>query len=97
MSTGGAPSLFREYKPTVPEALPLVRALYARSCVGCCLHIVLDDGNTETHCVDFCIDWAMREGHQECAALARMLRSMSRTQRERLYREKENWGPSEYG
>lgn len=31
-------------RPTVPDVLPLVRAIYERHCAGCCLHIVTDDG-----------------------------------------------------
>lgn len=71
-------------KPTLPEVLPLVEALYARNSVGCCLHIVLDDGNVEGGSVEFCIDQAMERGHKECEELARMLTLMSKTQRRKL-------------
>ena len=74
----------REYKPTVPEALPFVRTLYESHGAGCCLHIVLDDGNIEDSSVEFCIRYAEEQGHGSCAALARMLRSMSKTQRQKL-------------
>lgn len=48
---------FSPAKPTVPEVLPAVRALYARKggSVGCCLHIVLDDPNYDDDCVRFCL------------------------------------------
>lgn len=71
-------------KPTIPQVLPLVRALYARHCAGCCLHILLDDGNVEDAHADFCIDYAMGEGHAECLRLAQLLRAMSKTQRRKL-------------
>ena len=71
-------------KPTVPEVMPLVRRLYERNPVGCCLHIVLDDGNVEDHSVEFCIDQAHDRGHEECLELAKILFRMSRTQRRKL-------------
>lgn len=73
-------------KPTIPDVLPLVQELYRRSCVGCCLHIVLDDGNLEDSSVKFCLGYAIEQGHQECMYLATMLLAMSRTQRSKLYR-----------
>jgi hypothetical protein len=70
--------------PNVPEVLPLVKALYKKNPVGCCLHIVLDDGNIHNDDVDFCIDWAIKQDHPECLKLAYLLRNMSRTQRNKL-------------
>jgi hypothetical protein len=79
-------SVVREYKPTVPEALPFVRAVYSQTNggAGCCLHIVLDDNNVDDHFVESCIKWADERGHELCAKTARMLRSMSKTQRWKL-------------
>lgn len=73
-------------KPTVPEVLPSVRALYASpgGGAGCCLHIVLDDTNVDDDCVDYCIYYATENGHEQCLALARVLRRMSKTQRLKL-------------
>jgi hypothetical protein len=71
-------------KPTVPEVLPLVRALYGRSSVGCCLHIALDDGNVEDGSVKYCVTTAVERGHKECEELARKLLLMSKTQRRKL-------------
>jgi hypothetical protein len=68
----------------VPEASPLVKALYARNSAGCCLHIVLDDGNVRDSDVDCCIESARKKGHADCETLALLLRKMSRTQRGRL-------------
>lgn len=73
-------------KPTIPEVFPAVRALYARNLVGCCLHVVLDDGNVEDASVEHCIEWAQKQGHPECEALARTLLRMSKTQRLKLGR-----------
>lgn len=75
-------------KPTVPEVLPLVKALYERSCVGCCLHILLDDGNVKDHHAQFCLEWARKEGHADCIELAEKIVQMTQTQRLKLYRGK---------
>lgn len=71
-------------KPTVLDAGPLVKAIYQRSCVGCCLHIVLDDDNVRDDDVQFCINYAHDQHHADCEQLARMLLLMSRTQRLKL-------------
>lgn len=73
-------------KPTVPEVLPLVRELYNSpgGRAGCCLHIVLDDGNIDDDDVDFCIRWAIDQQHERCERLARILRLCSKTQRRKL-------------
>ena len=73
-------------KPTRLELAPLVKALYERNSVGCCLHIVLDEGNVEDSDVAFCLSWARTEGHEACIQLAEKLLLMSRTQRLRLSR-----------
>ncbi len=73
---------------TVLEVMPDVRALYDKSAVGCCLHIVLDDGNVADSHVQFCVEYAIEKGHKDCEALARKLLSMTRTQRLKLGRER---------
>ncbi len=73
-------------RPTVPEALPLVRQIYARHCAGCCLHIVTDDGNVEQHHADFCVEWAKKEQHPDCLVAAEMLALMTETQRRKIYK-----------
>lgn len=67
------------------EALRSVQALYARHAAGCCLHVVLDDGNCSDASVGFCIGQAELQGHADCLALAHTLRSMSQEQRWALY------------
>ena len=75
-------------RPTVPEVLPMVRSLYERHLAGCCLHIVLDDGNVEDSSVSYCLEFSRTEGHTECEELALKLLAMSRTQRLKLGRLK---------
>lgn len=70
-------------KPTVPEVLPLVHKLFERG-VGCCLHIVLDEGNVEDSHVEFCNQTAIASGHEQCIFIAGLLKKMSRTQRRKL-------------
>lgn len=70
-------------KPTVPEVLPIVQALYQRHAGGCCWHVVLDDGNTERCTVMWVVkDWLPKEwcGNPECGQLAELLPRMSVTQ-----------------
>ena len=69
---------------TANDLLPAVRAIYARHLAGCCLHIVLDDGNLEDSSVDVCIAHSIREGHAECETLARNIRSLTGSQRRLL-------------
>lgn len=80
-------------KPAIPEVAPLIRRLYARpdGAVGCCLHIVLDDGNVRDDDVAYCWGRARDEGHADCYIVATLLRRMSRTQRRKLAGM--NWYP----
>jgi hypothetical protein len=72
-------------KPTVPEILPLVRALYQRHGAGCCWHCVLDDMNLDRYFVESAAKRAEAEGHPDCVALIKPLLAMSRTQLKKLY------------
>ena len=54
----------REYKPSILDVSHAVREMYVRSIVGCCLHVVLDDGNIEDSSVEFCIGFAQESGHE---------------------------------
>lgn len=75
-------------KPTVPEIMPLVNKLYERHSAGCCLHIVLDDGNIKLSDVEFCMGYAKAKEHKECFELAALLSKCSITQRRHIYRNK---------
>lgn len=69
---------------TVPELVQEANALYRRSATGCCLHIVLDDGNANDKDVEFCIDQAEAMRHPDCLALAKKIILLSKTQRREL-------------
>jgi hypothetical protein len=73
-------------RPTVPEVIPLVRALYRsrEGGAGCCLHVVLDDNNIDDAAINFCIQYARDQQHPRCLELALLLRQMTRTQRDKL-------------
>ena len=74
-------------KPTVPEVLPIVQALYRRHSAGCCWHIVLDDGNVGNDSVAWCVNYIETEStcrQPECRQLCDLLPKMSRTQRIKL-------------
>lgn len=73
-------------KPNVPQVKPLVRSYYAidGNGVGGSLHIVLDDHNTDDSSVEWCIEYAAKNGDPCGEALGRVLLRMSKTQREKL-------------
>lgn len=71
---------------TVPEVLPLAKAVYARDSAGCCAHVVLDDGNSRTVFVEGCLSDAIARGHADCVALCRALLCCSQTQRRKIAR-----------
>ncbi len=48
------------------------------------MHIVLDDGNYEDHCVEFCIKVAKENGDLEGLELAEILLKKSWTQRKKI-------------
>lgn len=68
-------------RPTVPEVLPLVRAVYARHVVGCCLHILTDDFNVSDADATSCVERARSLQHEDCLHAAEALQRMTRTQR----------------
>lgn len=74
-------------RPTVPDVLPLVRAVYARHAAGCCLHILTDDGNVDDAHADFCLAAARERGHADCLSAALMLVAMTKTQRAKVYHD----------
>lgn len=73
-------------RPTLPEVLPLLKALYEKHAAGCCLHIVLDDCNLKNQDVIFCRSAAIEAGHLDCLHLAEKLLLMTISQRARLAR-----------
>lgn len=73
-------------KPSIPSVLGRFRAYHEKHLVWGALHIVLDDGNIGDDSVQFCLDFAVESGDTDGAALARILLSMSKTQRKKLGR-----------
>ena len=66
----------------VEKAKQLVHELYQyHGSVGCCLHIVTDDGNIEDNHVDFCVKYAIDKKHKFCQDLAELFKSMSKHER----------------
>lgn len=49
---------------------------------GCCLHIVLDDGNLEDTHVEFCVGYAEEQGHRECVHLASLMLDLEEVDRQ---------------
>lgn len=71
-------------RPTVPDVMPIVASVYARSASGCCLHILTDDGNVKDADASFCVTTANERDHADCYIAAVMLHAMTRTQRRRV-------------
>ena len=73
-------------RPSVQEALSLLRELYASpgGGVGCCLHVVVQNGNVEDAFVEACAQQAAERNHPRCVELAAVLARMTKTQREKL-------------
>lgn len=73
---------------TVPDVIDDFRAYVAKpeNSVGGSLHIVLDDLNCDDADVEWCERFALEQGDEEGARLARVLRSMSYTQRMKIAR-----------
>jgi hypothetical protein len=67
-----------------PRIKRRVTQLFNRSGAGCCLHIVVEDGNLRDDHVDFCIKEATDHRHSECEALARDIRALTEEQRKEV-------------
>ncbi len=68
------------------EAVRPAWEYYKENAAGGSLHIVLDDGNLEDYSVDFCIKYAEEHADPAGVELARRIRTMSVTQRAKLYK-----------
>lgn len=72
-------------RPSItPDLVDRFAAYYRANPVWGSLHVVLEDGNLQHCSVDYCVEQAVEEGDVEGAALGRILRSMSRSQRARI-------------
>lgn len=74
------------------DAIPLKRELYELHGAGGLAHIVINDGNLDTHFIERCLElcrtdafctWEVRRASQE---LLSVMLTMSLTQRRKLYR-----------
>jgi hypothetical protein len=82
-----------EMKPTIPYVAPFVCEYYKENGAGGSLHIVLDDGNVEDSSVQFCIDYAKKNGDEVGVKLGEILLTMSKTQRDKLSRMRKDFRP----
>ncbi len=71
-------------RPTVPDVMPLVQAVYARHAAGCCLHVMIDDGNVADVFATGALVEAYARGHADCIAAAEILAQMTTTQRRKV-------------
>ena len=77
----------RKDQPSVREVTALAGEFYGHdgNGAGGSLHIVLDDGNVEDHSVQFCREYAGKEGDALGAAMADLLMRLSPAMRYRVY------------
>lgn len=73
-------------KPTLDFARKIIDAFYQMegNICGGSLHIVTDDGNVETHHVEFCLNYARERGDQDGIFLAQLLLQFTQAERETL-------------
>lgn len=73
--------------PDVQKAIDLARIVYTSSNggAGCCLHIMLDDGNLRDSDGHFCYGYAAAKGHDHCVEAALQMLQLSSTQRKAVY------------
>ncbi len=72
---------------TVDEVTRLSKAYYAIAGNGSggCLHIVLDDGNVDAPCVEFCRQYAEKQGDDRGVALCDALLELKDRERHSVY------------
>lgn len=70
------------------QVLPIAKAYYSMpdNGAGGNLHIVLDDGNLKNSSIEACLKQCIEENDAEGEVLAKILLSMSMTQRKKLYK-----------
>ena len=75
-------------KPTVTKEMKdRFKSYHDKNGAWGSLHIVLDDHNLATHHVEFCVEWAQKEGDREGEALAKILLQLTQTQRGKIAKE----------
>ena len=75
-------------KPSIPDVIERFRAYHKlpQNCVWGSLHVILDDGNFSDGSVRYCLQHATEKRDTEGIELAKILLSMSFTQRKKLAR-----------
>lgn len=86
MARGPRPPDKPATRPTVPEVVPLIRAVYKRpdGGAGCCLHVEIDDGNIGDVFMPGMLAAARAAGHPECIAAAEAFAQLTTSQRRRV-------------
>lgn len=84
-------SLVPDYPPnrlSAREIAEMIRDIYdgPDGGAGCCLHILTDDGNYGRANAEFCLNYALEAGHDECAAVALALVRATPTQQRKAVR-----------
>lgn len=64
-------------RPTAAEVAPLILDVWAQGRGGCCCHVIVDDGNSNS--AEFCLDYCDPK-HLRCLALALHFCAMTPTQ-----------------
>jgi hypothetical protein len=84
MSGGGKNPDYPPDRPRVPEAIELVRQVYALPTggVGCCLHVLVDDQNIGE--AVWTMEYAKEREHEVCYRAAEALSRMSPSQVRRV-------------
>ena len=78
---------------TVSQVVELVKNYYKTNQSGGSLHIVLDDGNTETNHVVWCLLCAHDEGDKEGEDLPNVLLELSKEERDSVYEKYDEYNP----
>lgn len=73
-------------RTSIPEVIDRFKEYHACNSAWGSLHVVMDDGNYSDSTVQFCYDYAIQSGDPEGAELAKILLTMSKTQRAKISR-----------
>jgi len=58
-----------------------IHSIYDRDCVGCCLHLVLDDGCVRDETLDWLRPYVAKHQHEDCAFVLNTLAAMTLQER----------------
>lgn len=77
---------------TADDIAPLTDRVYAGNGGGCCLHIMLEDGNLTDEDVAWCLNRAVEKRHPICYAVALLYREVPEVARDEM--RGDAWGAS---